>query len=269
VSQLIVYHVTKDNKHAIIPVTLSNNKGICKQLIIDSLDFPDLVKNGLHSEKNLNQLQTITGWSLDTITKLGRPEGLSHSGFMAKDENILSVIKGDNQIVKKLKLTHPQLATPLFHVLNMMDIDLSLNRWNMARHQWDNITAFKYKGEKVHVEAYDTKGGQQSIFNDGIQGSFHIKLWHEFDASELEFLNEHYGHLTAESLEAFKKGLRFLNIGEMQPQYIMRYGFYEGHTYWRACPIAISFIFGFKSLEELDNLFEGKLEEITTQHHIE
>ncbi len=45
----------------------------------------------------------------------------------------------------------------------------------------------------------------------------------------------------------------------MQPQYIMRYGFYEGHTFWRADPIAISFIFGFKSLEELDVIFEGKL----------
>jgi len=264
-----VIAVTKDAKHAIIPVTLNNDQGICKQLIVDTLDFPELVKTGLHSDKNLNQVKTITGWSLDTITQLGRPQGLSHSGFMAKDENIMSIIKADNYVVKKLRLTHPQLAKPLFHVLNMMDMDLSLDRWNMARHRWDNITGFLYNSKKVFVEAFDTKGGQMSIFNDGIEGAFYIKLWHEYDASELEYLNEHYGHLTPEAMEEFKAKLSLMNISEMQPQYIMRYGFYEGHTFWRACPIAISFIFGFKSLEELDRVFEGRLDEIVLNHYNE
>ena len=68
-------------------------------------------------------------------------------------------------------------------------------------------------------------------------------------------------------MEAFKARISFLNIGEMQPQYIMRYGFYEGHTFWRACPVAISYIFGFKSLEELDKIFEGDLFKIITTHH--
>ena len=189
-----VVAITKVKTFAIIPVTLSNEKGICKQLVVDTLDFPYLAKNGIHSETQLDQIKTITGWSLDTISHLGRPEGLSHSGFMAADEDILSVIKADNRIVKKLSLTHPELAKPLFHVLNMMDMDLSLDRWNMAR-------------------------------------------------------------------------LSFLNIGEMQPQYIMRYGFYEGHTFWRACPVAISYIFGFKSLEELDKIFKGDLFKIITTHH--
>jgi hypothetical protein len=259
-----VIAITKDNAFAIIPVTLSNERGICKQLIVDTLDFPDLVKNGIHSETQLDRIKTITGWSLDTISHLGRPQGLSHGGFMAEDEDILSVIRSDNHIVKKLDLTHPELAKPLFHVLNMIDWDLSLDRWNMAEHRWDNISSFYYNGNIINVEAFDTKGGQRSIFNDSIEGAFHIKLSHEFSNKETEYLHQHYGHLSEEEMEEFKARISYLNIGEMQPQYIMRYGFYEGHTFWRACPVAISYIFGFKSLGELDQLFEGDLFNIIT-----
>jgi len=262
-----VIAMTKEEKYAIIPVTLSNDREICRQLIIDTLDFPQLVKTGLHSVDILNQIKTITGWSLDTITELGRPGGLSHSGFMAGDEDIISVIRADNRVARQLGLTHPQLAKPLFHVLNLIDMDLSLNRWNMARHQWENITCFFYNDVRVFVEAYDTKGGQMSIFNDCIEGAFHVKLWHEFNTEELEYIKKHYSHLSSDEFEAFKAALSFINIGEMQPQYIMRYGFYEGHTFWRACPVAISFIFGFRSLEELNNIFEGKLNEIILNHY--
>ncbi len=66
-------------------------------------------------------------------------------------------------MVRRLGLTHPRLARPLFHVLNMMEEDLRLNRWNMAGHRWENITSFYYQGKKVFVEAEDTKGGQKSI----------------------------------------------------------------------------------------------------------
>jgi len=45
----------------------------------------------------------------------------------------------------------------------------------------------------------------------------------------------------------------------MLPYYIMRYGFYEGHTDYRADPIAIAFIFGMRSLEEIEAAFEGRL----------
>jgi hypothetical protein len=57
--------------------------------------------------------------------------------------------------------------------------------------------------------------------------------------------------------------------GEMQPQYIMRYGFYEGHTFWRTDPIAIAFIFGMRSLVEIETAFSGKLFEMLTEHFIE
>ena len=53
--------------------------------------------------------------------------------------------------------------------------------------------------------------------------------------------------------------LSSFHTGEMVPYYIMRYGFYEGHTGYRAEPIAIAFIFGLKSLEQIESAFEGRL----------
>ena len=264
-----VIAVTKEMKYAIIQVTLSNDREICQQLIVDTTDFLLLAQSGLHSEERLNQIKTITGRSLDKITELGRTGGLSQAGFLAQDENIIAVIKGDNRIVSQLRLTHPQLAKPLFHVLNMMDTDLSLNRWNMAKHRWENIQYFFYNNRKVFVEAGDTKGGQMSIFDDKIEGGFHIKLWREFEKEEIKLLKDRYGQLPATKFDSLKTLLSFINTGEIEPQYIMRYGFYEGHTFWRTDPISISFIFGIKTLAEIEKVFKGELYEILTNHFIE
>ena len=264
-----VIAVTKENKYAIIPVMLGNDRDICQQLVVDTADFPQLAQTGLHSEEQLNQIKTITGRSLEQITKLGRPYGLSQSGFMAQDENVISVIRADNRIIRQLGLTHPQLAKPLFHVLNMMDADLSLNRWNMAKHSWENIKYFFYNKQKVFVEVEDTKGGQKSIFDDDIQGGFYIKLWREFSTQELHFLAEYYGNLMPSEFEILKTQLSVINTGEMEPQYIMRYGFYEGHTFWRTDPIAISFIFGLQTLYEIEKAFNRKLYKILTNHFTE
>lgn len=264
-----VIAVTKEQKYAIIPVTLSNNRKICKQLVIDEKDFPGLAKNGLHSDNELNNTKFITGRSLKEITTLARPGGLSSSGFLAEDEDILSVLKADNWIVQKLGLTHPALAKPLFFVLNLMDEDLALDRWNMAKHEWEHIQYFYYNERKVFVRAFDSKGGQKSIFDDGIKGAFRIKLWREFDKEELALLQKKYHHLSEEEFELMKSLLSIVNTGEMQPQYIQRYGFYEGHTFWRTDPIALSFIFGLKELGEIESLFPGKLNKTLTEHFVE
>jgi hypothetical protein len=52
----------------------------------------------------------------------------------------------------------------------------------------------------------------------------------------------------------------------MVPYYIMRYGFYEGHTDYRADPVAISFIFGLRSLKEIEAAFEGNLYKALAEH---
>jgi hypothetical protein len=256
-----VIAVTKAGEFAILDVTLGNDRAICQQMVFDTIDFPQLKQTGLHDEENLMGIATITGWTLDTINLLGLPGGLSHAGFMDYGEDIISVIAADNQVVKLLALTHQQMAKPLFHVLNMMDHDLALNRWNMAKHSWENIESFFYNGREVKVIAYDTKGGQKSIFNDGIQGAFHIKLWREPTETEKNYLKQHYQHLTKNEFKEFLELLSFINVGEMQPQYIMRYGFYEGHTFWRAEPLAIAFIFGLRPLEKMDSTFLHELDQ--------
>jgi hypothetical protein len=62
--------------------------------------------------------------------------------------------------------------------------------------------------------------------------------------------------------------LAHIHFSEMAPYYIMRYGFYEGHTDFRADPIAIAFIFGLKKLEEIETAFRGNLYEVLTDHFI-
>ena len=54
----------------------------------------------------------------------------------------------------------------------------------------------------------------------------------------------------------------------MEPYYVMRYGFYEGHTSWRVDPITIAFIFGLKSLDEIEAAFPDNLYEALTGHFV-
>ena len=62
-------------------------------------------------------------------------------------------------------------------------------------------------------------------------------------------------------------GLGSIHTGEMVPFYIMRYGFYEGHTGYRADPIAIASIFGLRSIEEIVNIFDNDLHSALFDHH--
>jgi len=109
----------KDGKYALIAVTVENGKplnykqnqwGKGRQLEVDAGDFPALARTGLHSEAELNRTKTITGRSTAEITELGRPGRSSGAGFMSDDEDIISVLKGDNRLVEQLGLRHPQTA---------------------------------------------------------------------------------------------------------------------------------------------------------------
>lgn len=55
----------------------------------------------------------------------------------------------------------------------------------------------------------------------------------------------------------------------MIPYYIMRYGFYEGHTNYRADPIVISFVFGYKSIKDIEDIFPGTLDHILKSEFID
>ena len=268
----VVTAFMKDGEYAIVPVTVENGKplnykqnqwGKGRQLKVDAGDFPALARTGLHSEAELNRTKTITGRSILEITELGRPGRSSGAGFMSDDEDIISVIKGDNRLVERLGLRHPQTARPLFHIWNMILRDVELSRLGRF---WEPFEYILYNGQKVFIKAEGTKGWQKSLFEDEILGMYQIEIWREPDQDEKAFLREKYPDLTKDQMMALLKKLSCIHTGEMVPYYIMRYGFYEGHTDYRADPIAIAWIFGLRNLEQIEAAFPGRLDKVLTQH---
>ena len=119
----------------------------------------------------------------------------------------------------------------------------------------------------MELSASGSKGWQISIFFDEIQGRYDIHLVRSLTPDEEEFLKVNYEHLTADEMSTLKNKLTHFHFSEMLPYYIMRYGFYEGHTEYRSDPLAIAFIFGLRSLEEIDRLEGGDLLHILTRHY--
>lgn len=261
---------TKKGKFAIIDVTIGVKEtqhgkfSIGDQLKVDDVDFPTLAATGLHSEEELNATSSITGKPVSQITTDGQPKHFSEAGFMAADENIINVLRGDNRIVGKMKSTHPEMAKPLFHMWNLILVEVNLERFGRF---WNSFDRILYNGVEIEIKAWGTKGYQQSIFNDEIIGGYWMNLYRELSREEMTFLKEKYSWLGEKEFLRMVKALTFIHTGEMEPYYIQRYGFYEGHTEWRADPIAIAWLFGFKSLQELESIFDGKLYEVLTGHH--
>ena len=54
----------------------------------------------------------------------------------------------------------------------------------------------------------------------------------------------------------------------MAAYYIQYYGFYEGHTEYRADPIKLAFLFGLKLIEELYEAFGQQLYGRIIAHHL-
>ena len=262
----IIIGYLKNERYALIPVTVENGEPYCReyrmygkghQLHIDSGDFPTLGKTGLHSEQELDAKKMITGRLISVINYIGRPGRFSHEGFMSDDEDIISVLKGDNRIVEKLSLTHPQMAIPVFHVWN-----------SVLAGFWDKIVFVRYNGQDVYIKAEGSKGYQESIFHDEIQGGWNIHLWRAMTKEEQDFIDKKYSNLTEEQKAILIEKLSHIHMGEMEPYYIMRYGFYEGHTGYRVDPLAEAFIFGLKSLEEIEDSFSGEIYKTLTEHFI-
>lgn len=263
--EIVISH-TKENKYILVPVTVANDENKGQQLHVNAQDFPTLGRTGLHSELELDLTKTITGRSIEEITELGRPGRLSDSGFMSHNEDIISVLKGDNRIVRKIGLTHPQLARPLYHVYNLTSKNFGIKNYLGYKYHKAEYPPFLYKGKKIFVNVTYTKGGQKSIFDDKLEGALGIKIWRELDKKEKDFLDTKYSHLGEEKMSEMTGKLSHIFTGEMEPYYIMRYGFYEGHTEWRADPIVIAFFFGLRSLEDIEEAFPGKLYETLTAH---
>jgi len=260
----IVVAFTKEKKYVCFPVTVENGElmiyshggggGKGKQLKVDSTDFPTLAETGLHSEIELDQTKTITNRSVAIITESGRPERSSGAGFMAHDEDILSVLKGDNRLVQQMGLTHPQTAKALFHV------------WNLVFMPYQDIEFLLYNGKRIYLEIRGSKGWQNSIFEDEIEGQYTLKIWRELESGEKAFLKKKYPDLDDELMARLIGDLSHIDTGEMAFYYIMRYGFYEGHSDFRADPISVAFIFGLKTLEDIENALGGDMVRALNEH---
>ena len=240
----IVLGYKKNERYILIPVTQRIGEpwipeqglwGIGDQLYVDAEDFPTLARTGLHSTTELDRLKTITGRSISEITEDGRPDRSSGAGFMSGDEDIISVLKGDNSLVQRMGLTHPQMAKPLFHVWNLIG--------RVGHELAEEYEYVLYNGKKVHIQAIRLKPGQLSLFNDGYRGGSDIDIWRDLEKSEEEFIRSNYAHLTDGQIDILLKKLASMHTGELEPYYIMHYGFYEGHTDYRTDPVAIAFIF--------------------------
>jgi len=255
----IVVTSTKDDKYMLVPVTLANSERKGRQLYVNSDDFPTLARTGFHCETELDRTRTITGRSIAEITELARPDRLSTSGFVAEDEDIISVLKGDNRFAQSLVLSHAQLAKPLFHVLNLTARNQEHKNHLSNQGHRAEYPPFLYNGKKISVKVEYTRGGQESIFTDGLDGALAIQIGRELEQRERDYLDREYSHLNKQQREDLVKRLSCLFVGEMVMYYAKWHGFYEGHTGWRADPITIAFIFGMKDLEEIDAAFDGKL----------
>jgi hypothetical protein len=161
-----------------------------------------------------------------------------------------------------MDLTHPQMAKPLFHVWNIILKEIELGKFG----RFSGMQHFFYNGGKVMLKAEATKGWQISIFQDEIQGKFDLSVSREISLAEKSFLKKRYPNLSTHESSELEKKLSSIHFSEMVPYYIMRYGFYEGHTDYRSDPIAIAYIFGLKSIEEIEKAFRGNLYKTFTNH---
>lgn len=264
-SEWLVVRVEGD-RYAIVPVTVENGEpwnckerqwGKGRQLEVDGRDFPTLVDTGLHSDRRLALTETITGRPVAQITKLGQPEALSGAGFLAQEEDIISVLRCDNQIVSRMGLTHRQLARRLFHLWNLV-----LGTQGYERRFTD--LSVLYDDKWIAFRCEGSRGWQESIFDDEILGMFQFEVTRSLEPDEKSFLEDKYADLTKQQMDELIEKLTHFHTGEMVPFYAMRYGFYEGHTSYRADPIAIARIFGLKSLQQIEAAFPGRLHEILT-----
>jgi hypothetical protein len=257
--QYTIFHVTVENREDLEEVWYTQGR----QLVVDTADFPTLAATGLHSEEELTRTMAITVRSVEEISSIGRPEQYSGEGFLALDESILSVLIGDNRLVQRLGLTHPDLARPLFHMCNIIQAVMS----DSVHVKRGDQQAILYNDRKINLKFSGAKGWQESIFDDEILGYWEIEIGRELNDNELALLSNQHTDLPEEAYSQMIRRLSNIHTGEMVAYYVMRYGFYEGHTGYRADPLAIASIFGLRTIKDINEIFGVGLHAALSNHH--
>ena len=250
-----IMDVTSENGDTLDYTRNLRGKGF--QLLPDSLDFPFFKENGIHSPGELTNTKQITGITISKITLDGRPGRSSGAGFMAHDETILSVIYADNETIKAMSLKHMDLAKPLFHLWNLgREREKHYDTLKIAHPE---LNAIFYNGHEIYVRILGSRGWQESIFHDEILGNYHLYASRKATPDEQAFLSKAYTHLSPDEFALMMIKLTEIHTGEMVPFYITRYGFYEGHTEFRADPVTIAFVFNLIPVQQLHKITGGDL----------
>ena len=105
-------------------------------------------------------------------------------------------------------------------------------------------------------------------FFDEVQGRYNIHIDRKPTNKEEQLIDNNYSQISKSELKELKQKLINLDFSEILPYYIMRYGFYKGHTDYSCDPVSIAFIFGLKNIEEIDIAVDGDLYSTLTDHYI-
>jgi hypothetical protein len=230
-----------------------------RQLSVGCRDFPTLARTGLHAPEELATVTAITGRPVAEIDRLGQPGQISTAGFLARGEGLISVLAADDRTVRALGLTHPELARPLFHLWNLILTEVSHGH-SSARSK--RIPIIDYGGHALRLETGNSRGYQESLFHDEIIGNSQIWVERELTPEESTFLRAAYPRLSDLEHRRLVERLTRIHTGEMVAFYIQRYGFYEGHTDYRADPVALTWVFGLRSLRQIEEALTGRLPEL-------
>lgn len=185
-----------------------------------SVDPGGLVIAGDNSSDVIRDLTSINGLSIPELEQLMRPRNKdkrsSVAGFLGADESLIDLLVEDNDFVHSLGLTHRELAIPLLQLFRKA----LGNRKESPPGSNQYIANFSHAGINWSVKMQFWDGLQHSPFNDETSAS-----------SDYVITNVDNGHI--------------LNVPELVPTMIERYGFYEGHgTNYRVSPQDIVALLG-------------------------
>jgi hypothetical protein len=178
-----------------------------KQKYTEGPNSAGFIIGGVNTNEIISNLTELTGVPISEIEHSARPRSGSMAGFIGKNEQFLDVLKADNTFVISRGFTHQQLAEPLFYAMNLVNLT-----------EGGEDFEFRYRGTLYRVNYAGSRGIQETIFNDDAEAS-----------RDYTVVNTENGAL--------------VNFSAMVPEYIWRYGFYEGNTEYRVDPARIVDVF--------------------------
>jgi hypothetical protein len=212
----------------------TTNVKLLRELTTKELDLdhdtshPDIsssafVVGGVNSTDVIRELKGLNGRSIIQLETDMRPcrigGTVSFDGFIGRNDSLIEVLAADNKLVKRLGLTHQDLALPLRYVERIVNLGFDYE--------------FSFRGSQYEVESSSFATPIISPFGDGTGSRTDVDI-HNLTNGESMRLN--------------------LLLAEM----INRYGFYEGNVGHRVEPEDIIKVFPYLNAVAAERLPAGK-----------